>query len=60
MQLYTCNGTSAQRFTISAAGDLVNTGANKCVDVANHGTANGSQLQLWDCTGGANQKWTRI
>jgi hypothetical protein len=59
VQLWTCNGTGAQKFTLTAAGDLVNTQANKCVDVTNVGTANGSKLQLWTCTGGSNQKWRR-
>jgi hypothetical protein len=44
--------------TLSAAGDLVNVSANRCVDVVDNNTANGAQLQLWDCAGTANQKWT--
>ncbi len=30
----------------------------KCLDVTGNSTADGAKLQLWDCTGGANQKWT--
>ncbi len=30
---------------------------NKCLDVAGAGTANGSNVLLWDCHGGDNQKW---
>jgi hypothetical protein len=37
----------------------VNASSGKCVDVASAGTANGSTLQLWTCTGGSNQKWAR-
>ena len=48
-----------QRFTLSGAGDLVNISANRCVDIRDRNTANGAQLQLYDCTGGSNQKWTR-
>jgi Ricin-type beta-trefoil lectin domain len=30
----------------------------KCLDVTNNGTTNGSPVELWQCTGGNNQKWT--
>jgi len=59
IQLVTCNGNAVQRFTLSAAGDLVNVSANRCVDVKDRNTANGAQLQLWDCAGTTNQKWTK-
>ncbi len=36
---------------------LVGTQSGRCVDVAN-ASANGSQARLWDCAGGANQRWT--
>ncbi|MEU3984458.1 glycoside hydrolase family 19 protein [Streptomyces sp. NPDC026672] len=32
--------------------------AGKCVDVAGANTANATRLQIWTCTGAANQKWT--
>ncbi|WP_250027557.1 family 16 glycosylhydrolase [Paractinoplanes maris] len=59
IQLVTCNGNPVQRFTLSGAGDLVNISADKCVDINAWNSANGAQLVLWDCTGGANQKWVR-
>jgi hypothetical protein len=34
-------------------------GAGKCLDVNNNTTTPGTQLQIWDCNGGANQTWTR-
>ncbi|MEV5754444.1 ricin-type beta-trefoil lectin domain protein [Actinoallomurus sp. NPDC052308] len=37
---------------------LVNVGAGRCLDVPNLSQANGTQVELWDCNGGANQKWT--
>ncbi|MEU3254219.1 ricin-type beta-trefoil lectin domain protein [Streptomyces sp. NPDC006997] len=55
VQLYDCNGTAAQRWTVGADGTLRALG--KCLDVTGNGTADGSTVQLWDCTGGANQKW---
>ena len=30
----------------------------KCLDVTGQGTANGTQLQLWDCNGSGAQQWT--
>ncbi|GIM92580.1 glycoside hydrolase family 16 protein [Paractinoplanes toevensis] len=59
IQLVTCNGNPVQRFTLSAAGDLVNVSANRCVDIKDRNSANGATLQLWDCTGATNQKWTK-
>jgi hypothetical protein len=31
--------------------------SNRCVDVPGSATANGTQVQIWDCNGGANQSW---
>ena len=59
IQLYTCNGSAAQKFVLSAAGDLVNPQADKCVDIEGWNPKNGAVLQLWECGGTANQKWSR-
>ena len=32
--------------------------SGRCAEVAGGATANGSQTQLWDCTGAGNQAWT--
>ncbi|WP_020519312.1 RICIN domain-containing protein [Catelliglobosispora koreensis] len=32
--------------------------SGRCVDVPNSATANGTQVQLWDCHAGTNQRWT--
>ncbi|MYX99784.1 family 16 glycosylhydrolase [Streptomyces sp. SID486] len=55
VQLYDCNGTGAQTWTVGSDGTLRALG--KCLDVVGNGTADGSAVQLWDCTGGPNQKW---
>ncbi|MEU6807989.1 lectin [Streptomyces sp. NPDC046831] len=55
VQLYDCNGTAAQRWTVGSDGTLRALG--KCLDVTDNRTADGSTVQLWDCTGGPNQKW---
>jgi hypothetical protein len=56
VQLYDCNGTAAQQWTVGSDGTIRALG--KCLDVADRSTADGAKLQLWSCTGGANQKWT--
>jgi lysophospholipase L1-like esterase len=38
---------------------IVGTQSGRCADVPNGTTANGTQVQLWDCSGGTNQLWTR-
>jgi hypothetical protein len=43
----------------SGSGDVVRgVGSNRCLDVPNSATANGTQLEIWDCNGGGNQSWT--
>jgi glucosylceramidase len=31
--------------------------ASKCLDVTGNNSADGTRLQIWTCTGAANQKW---
>ncbi|MEU9986425.1 lectin [Streptomyces sp. NPDC048045] len=56
VQLYDCNGTAAQQWTVGSDGTVRALG--KCLDVTSNSTADGAKAQLWSCTGGANQKWT--
>jgi hypothetical protein len=37
---------------------IVGGASGRCVDVPNSSTTNGTQVQLWDCGGQANQRWT--
>jgi alpha-galactosidase len=37
---------------------LVSAASGRCLDVPNSSTANGTQPVIWDCNGGANQRWT--
>jgi len=41
-----------------SAGELHAVGAGKCLDDPNSSTTAGTQLQIWDCSGAANQTWT--
>ena len=54
IQLYTCNGSAAQSWTV--AGSTVKA-LGKCLDVAGGGTANGTKVQLYTCNGSAAQDW---
>ncbi|WP_322769555.1 ricin-type beta-trefoil lectin domain protein [Frankia sp. Cr1] len=54
IQLWTCNGSSAQNWarsgrTLHALG--------KCLDISGGGTANGTLVQLWTCNGTGAQDW---
>ena len=55
-QLYTCNGTSAQKWARGTDNTLRSLG--KCLDVKSASTANGARVQLFTCNGTAAQKWT--
>ncbi|MGW4950286.1 ThuA domain-containing protein [Streptomyces parvulus] len=55
IQLWTCNGTAAQRWTRADDGTL--TALGKCLDVSGGGTADGTKIQLWTCNGSGAQKW---
>ncbi|GAA2153784.1 MULTISPECIES: RICIN domain-containing protein [Glycomyces] len=44
--------------TGATTGALHSVSANRCLDVPNSATATGTQVQIWDCHGGANQLWT--
>jgi beta-glucanase (GH16 family) len=55
VQLYDCNGTSAQAWTVGSDGTIRALG--KCLDVAAAGTADGTKVQLYDCNGTAAQQW---
>jgi beta-glucosidase len=56
IQLYDCNGTNAQSWTVAADGSLQSLG--KCMDAAAAGTADGTKIQLYDCNSTTAQKWT--
>jgi chitinase len=55
VQLYDCNGTTAQSWTIGTDGTV--RGLGKCLDVNAAGTANGALVQIYDCNGTGAQQW---
>lgn len=55
VQLYTCNGTDAQRWTVQTNGTIRALG--KCLDVSAGATWNGAKVQLYTCNGTGAQVW---
>jgi predicted alpha-1,2-mannosidase len=55
IQLWDCNGTVAQQFTVKSDGSLGIMG--KCMDVTSSGTANGTLVQLYTCNSTGAQQW---
>ena len=55
IQVYTCNGTDAQQWTVESNDTLQVLG--KCLDVYAAGTANGTTVDLYSCNGTGAQDW---
>jgi chitosanase len=57
VQLYDCNGTAAQTWTVGNSDNTIRA-LGKCLDVTAAATANGAKIQLYDCNATGAQKWT--
>lgn len=58
IQLWDCNGTSAQRFVYTAEGQLRPRHDNtSCTDIRGGDAGNNTTVHLWDCDGGNSEKW---
>jgi chitinase len=55
IDVYTCNGTNAQQWTVGAGNTLQVLG--KCLDVDAAGTTNGTTVDLYACNGTGAQVW---
>ncbi len=55
IQVYTCNGTSAQQWTVASGNTLQVLG--KCLDVDAAGTTDGTTVDLYTCNGTGAQVW---
>ena len=55
IDVYTCNGTGAQQWTVAAGNTLQVLGS--CLDVDAAGTANGTAVDLYTCNGTGAQVW---
>jgi beta-glucanase (GH16 family) len=56
VQVYTCNGTDAQQWTVVEAGSTIQD-FGKCLDINGGGTADGTTVDLYDCNDTAAQVW---
>lgn len=56
MQIFDCNGSTAQQWTVTAAGEL-RVGGTKCLDDPSGG-ANRTTVVIKECHGGAEQQWS--
>ncbi|MFG2525357.1 ricin-type beta-trefoil lectin domain protein [Streptomyces sp. NPDC048527] len=56
VQVYACNSTDAQKWTINTSGNTIHA-LGKCLDVQNGGKANGTPVELYDCNGTGAQEW---
>jgi hypothetical protein len=56
VQVYACNGTNAQQWTVGAAGGTLQA-LGKCLDVNGGGTANGTTVDLYTCNNTGAQVW---
>jgi chitosanase len=57
VQLYDCNGTGAQNWTVGNSDGSIQA-LGKCLDVSAASTANGAKVQIYDCNGTGAQKWS--
>ena len=57
VQIWGCNGTGAQNWTVASNGTLQVLGG--CLDVTSGGTASGTKVQYWTCNGTGAQQWTQ-
>jgi hypothetical protein len=55
IDIYPCNGTSAQDISVSANGSLVVLGG--CLTVTGNAITSGTDIELYDCNGDAGQHW---
>ncbi len=52
-------GDGTQRWLLNGNGQIVDEASGRCLDVSGQATADGSEVILHRCTGGANEVWTR-
>ncbi|WIX92163.1 ricin-type beta-trefoil lectin domain protein [Amycolatopsis sp. DG1A-15b] len=54
-----CSGGNSQKWTAGPRGTITNAQAGACLDASGGGTADNTPVIVWNCTGAANQVWTR-
>ena len=58
--LWSCNGAADKVWTHKAKGEYVlkANGGKLCLDDPAYSTRNGTQLDVYTCKGGSNQRWS--
>lgn len=56
--IFTCNGSASENWTVAASGAIVGGPSGKCLEVASSSTADRAPVDISTCTGAANQQWT--
>ncbi|GGQ13412.1 non-reducing end alpha-L-arabinofuranosidase family hydrolase [Streptomyces roseolilacinus] len=58
MNAFRSGSGAAPAAPAAGTGEVRGVASGRCVDVPGSATANGTRVQLWDCSGQANQRWT--
>jgi hypothetical protein len=56
--LWSCTGAANETWTHNAKGEYVLKGNGLCLDDPAYSTRNGTQLDVYRCIGGSNQRWS--
>lgn len=57
-EIWTCNGSPSENWTVNANGTVVGGLSGKCLEVTGGSTANYAGVDIATCDGAANQQWT--
>jgi len=57
-EIYTCNGSASENWTLRSAGAIVGGPSGDCLQVAGGSTATYADVDIEPCTGAADQQWT--
>lgn len=60
VQLYDCNGTSAQKWTLLPDGTIRYGNLLMCLDIPGGNFTNGNRVQIYSCNNTLSQRWYRI
>lgn len=52
-----CGGQADQQWNVNPNGTITSVQSGRCLDASGLGTANGTKIQVWSCSGGSNQLW---
>lgn len=56
--IYTCNGSASENWTLQPNGEIVGAPSGDCLQVAGGSTANYAGVEIEPCNGASDQQWT--